>query len=438
MRPAAFVYRGSCTFIQSQNKVNDSVLNGGNMVHFARILPMKIARLLLAILCACTFAPSARAQTIADTFTGGSASQLWQVYGGACLTAGDGSGTIPACAVGSQGGLAEVTPDVSGNGVLRLTQALTNQAGGIISASSFASNSGFSITFTAYSYGGTGADGISFFLLDASQSLPSSLGGLGGGIGYSGITGGYLGLGIDEFGNFSNPGCVTTPACSGGPGRRPNAIAVRGSTANANPYIAGVTPGFALWDNVSTRAAATARTYTITLSSSGILTVYIDGTIYITGFDAFAGAGTLPARLRFGFAASTGGSTNIHAIRSVSVTTTFSSQVSAAKTATLISDPFNGTTNPKYIPGATVRYCIQVTNASGSLAATSPVVTDPLASVPVTFVPGSIRLNGTVTGGTCNWNGSAGGTFALNTVSGTLASLAAGATSTLYFDATVK
>jgi len=112
--------------------------------------------------------------------------------------------------------------------------------------------------------------------------------------------------------------------------------------------------------------------------------------------------------------------------------------LTVVKTSTIISDPINGTTSPKAIPGATVRYCIQVANGAGGATATAPVVTDPLTALPVTFVASSIFLNGTVTGGVCNWNGTAGGTYTSGTVSGTLSNLAGGSTETLYFDVTIN
>lgn len=107
------------------------------------------------------------------------------------------------------------------------------------------------------------------------------------------------------------------------------------------------------------------------------------------------------------------------------------------KTSTVISDPVNGTTNPKLIPGAVVEYCIAVANASGGAGATSVAVSDVLPAQ-VTFNTGSILLNGTVTGVTCNTDGSAGGSFSAGTVSGTLATVAAGDTRTLVFRATVN
>lgn len=107
------------------------------------------------------------------------------------------------------------------------------------------------------------------------------------------------------------------------------------------------------------------------------------------------------------------------------------------KRSTVISDPFNGTTNPKLIPGAVVEYCIAVTNATGGAAASSVAVSDVLPAT-LTFQAGSIRLNGTVTGLVCNADGVAGGTFAAGTVSGTIATVASPDTRTLVFRATVN
>ena len=110
--------------------------------------------------------------------------------------------------------------------------------------------------------------------------------------------------------------------------------------------------------------------------------------------------------------------------------------LTVTKTSRVISDPLNNTTNPKLIPGATVEYCIAVAN-SGSVAATSVAISD---SVPtqLTFNSGTIVLNGTVTGSTCNADGAAGGGYSAPVVSGTIASVAAGDTRTLVFRATVN
>lgn len=114
-----------------------------------------------------------------------------------------------------------------------------------------------------------------------------------------------------------------------------------------------------------------------------------------------------------------------------------SATLTLSKTSRVVSDPVNGTTDPKLIPGAVVEYCIAVANASGGAAATSVAISDVLPT-DVTFVTGSILLNGTVTGATCNADGSAGGSFGSGTVTGTLATVAAGDTRTLVFRATVN
>ena len=102
-----------------------------------------------------------------------------------------------------------------------MTNAAGNQAGAIISNLPFnLATNGLSVQFTTETYagdnnGGHGADGIGFFLQDA--SAPVNYGDYGGSLGYTcsnqnnsasqgydGITGGYIGLGIDEWGNFLN------------------------------------------------------------------------------------------------------------------------------------------------------------------------------------------------------------------------------------------
>lgn len=110
--------------------------------------------------------------------------------------------------------------------------------------------------------------------------------------------------------------------------------------------------------------------------------------------------------------------------------------LTVTKTSRVISDPFNNTTNPKLIPGAVVEYCIAVAN-SGSADATSVAINDPVPGQ-LTFNAGTILLNGTATAGTCNADGAAGGSYSAPNVSGTIATVAAGATRTLVFRATVN
>ncbi|MBE7565940.1 PilC/PilY family type IV pilus protein [Acidithiobacillus sp. HP-11] len=194
-------------------------------------------------------APTAQAITVTDNFTGQSANLPWLALGDACLTAGSGSGTIPSCSttIGNLTGSNQPNTYQSaitaptGSGALILTPNINKQEGAIIDPNPFPSNAGVTVTFNTFTFGGTGADGIGFYLLngdDASavQNKNFSIGAIGGSLGYScsqnssnesqpnGIANGYLGLGIDEFGNFVNPNDNT----NSGPGFIPNSIAMRG------------------------------------------------------------------------------------------------------------------------------------------------------------------------------------------------------------------
>lgn len=112
--------------------------------------------------------------------------------------------------------------------------------------------------------------------------------------------------------------------------------------------------------------------------------------------------------------------------------------LTATKTSRVISDPFNGTTDPKMIPGAVVEYCIAVANGSGSATATGINISDEVP-VQTTYDPAfGILLNGTVTGSSCNADGTSGGSYTDGIVSGTLLDIVAGAARTLVFRVSVN
>ncbi len=64
--------------------------------------------------------------------------------------------------------------------------------------------------------------------------------------------------------------------------------------------------------------------------------------------------------------------------------------LTVTKTSAVISDPTNSTTNPKAIPGAVVRYTIQVANAASTATATNITVTD---SLNTEIVAGTLAFN---------------------------------------------
>jgi hypothetical protein len=112
--------------------------------------------------------------------------------------------------------------------------------------------------------------------------------------------------------------------------------------------------------------------------------------------------------------------------------------LSATKTSRVISDPFNGTTSPKMIPGAVVEYCIAVANAANSATASAINISDEVPAQ-TTYDPAfGIKLNGTVTGGACNADGASGGSYTNGIVSGSLADIAAGNAKTLVFRVSVN
>jgi uncharacterized repeat protein (TIGR01451 family) len=114
--------------------------------------------------------------------------------------------------------------------------------------------------------------------------------------------------------------------------------------------------------------------------------------------------------------------------------------LSVFKSSRVISDGVSAGPNFKSLPGAVVEYCISVANATGGAIATNIAISD-VVPANTTFVAGSILLNGTVAspgaGQTCS-GGAAGGSFAANTVSGTLANVAGGNSSALIFRVTLN
>lgn len=229
----------------------------------------------------------ASAQTnFTENFTTSATTNSWTFLNGACLTAGTSTAsttTNPGCVglqyyknkegsnpnfLGGNGPIAPATtfsfPDPANGGALRFTN-IGNENGAILSNFNYPLlTQGLQVSFTTVTYdgdsggaGGDGADGISFFLQDA--SFAADVGAFGGSLaytcsnsnndgtinpltglarGYDGLQGGYIGLGIDEYGNFlngvSNTLGETGTSASGdntasGGGYKPGRIGLRGS-----------------------------------------------------------------------------------------------------------------------------------------------------------------------------------------------------------------
>jgi uncharacterized repeat protein (TIGR01451 family) len=106
------------------------------------------------------------------------------------------------------------------------------------------------------------------------------------------------------------------------------------------------------------------------------------------------------------------------------------------KSSTVVSDPINGVTNPKAIPGATVRYTLTVTNG-GSEDADNVVLVDPIPTN-ATYASGTITLNaGSLTDAVDADAGDYNGTNP-GAVTVTIATLSqGGGSATVTFDVTV-
>lgn len=120
------------------------------------------------------------------------------------------------------------------SGRLRMTRNIGNQATSATYQRLFpAENNLVEVTFRYYAWSptwfNTGGDGLAVILSDA--TVTPQPGSFGGALGYAqrdngtpGFAGGWLGVGLDEYGNFSNG----NEGKVGGPGFRAQAIAIRG------------------------------------------------------------------------------------------------------------------------------------------------------------------------------------------------------------------
>jgi uncharacterized repeat protein (TIGR01451 family) len=120
----------------------------------------------------------------------------------------------------------------------------------------------------------------------------------------------------------------------------------------------------------------------------------------------------------------------------VAIYSVASAELAVTKTQAVVSDPINGITNPKAIPGATVRYTITVVN-SGAQDATNVVLVD-ATPVNTTYLPGSITLDAAVKTDINDGDGADYGASNPGAVTVTIAAVTSGGgTATITFDVTI-
>lgn len=283
----------------------------------------------------------------------------------------DGSGTTPGPRL-----TAQTTPtptkdpetglaiDAAGSGWMRLATLTGNQSNAIaldtpIPSSGNTIKIGFD--YTMWGGGANDADGITVFLWDASVTFDP--GAFGGSLGYAnrtavnGLAGGYLGVGLDVFGNYSNDQegrrgaypaggdldnalnknqiVVRGPDDSAGKDGTGNYYYLAGTGGNnytqaGNPAITGLNPAtqnmsFGTYTARPDQDAVDFRRFELEMTPT---------TLYVRAQFGYTGALTTlysvdltnsyftsrrPESLRIGFAASTGGSINVHEIRNLSI-----------------------------------------------------------------------------------------------------------------------
>jgi hypothetical protein len=375
---------------------------------------------------------------------------------GACLTAAGNATANPLASCPS-------ATDPQGSGTLRLTPDSGGKVGAVFANGTVPTSEGLDITFNLYQYGTatpSGADGTAFVLAavnPADPIIPSVAGPSGGSLGYSaqaanglsGLTDGYVAVGFDEYGNFSNgtpyegSGCTDPPNIAA---KMPGQVVVRGPGNGTVGYCAlhssaatATSPPLTL--RAATRAASKIPVEVVfnpTSSSvttpSGLVVPAGDGEVSFTPVggtattevgplptvpaglypSSWVSANGIPKQLAFGWVASTGASVDYHEIDSAVVTTLNPAPVLAVSQKSYSA--------PSLSPGSPVTYTVAA-SSSGAPENLPVTVTEtlPAGVLPVgasgpgwvcgapsgqqisctnstsPFTSGAIRVNGVVT-----------------------------------------
>lgn len=263
------------------------------------------------------------------------------------------------------------------------------------------------VEFDHLSYNGSGADGMSVVLSDASIApVPGAFGGslgyapkqvsAGGDTTHAGFAGGWLGIALDEYGNFSNP----TEGRTGGPGFRPDSASIRGSGSlyTGYNYIAGtatLAPGI---DNAGSTTPAPGYRYRITIDHTNGINAYTSVerdtgagyTTLIPSFDAKAAAGqaAVPTNWYLSFTGSTGAAANIHEFDNLRVCSTQPQPLPTLDHVRILHDGCAPINVPKTI---TIKACA---DASCSVLYLGPVTVDLTNIAGVTWSSDPITFSG--------------------------------------------
>jgi LPXTG-site transpeptidase (sortase) family protein len=283
------------------------------------------------------------------------------------------SATIPANLILSENVIltGNGTIDPVDDGWLRLTDNDYNQTGYAYYDKPIPTNRGLVIEFDYTIWGrkgSTGGDGFSFFLFDGATTNFNP-GGYGGSLGYAqrcgilGLSNGYIGIGFDEFGNFSR----ASECRNGGISRTPDSIVLRGpgNGMDGYAYLTGNKVEGGIGFNQPTRPTQNGADYRraiIILEPVGsafrisVLLISGLGTEPEVIIESFTLSSVAPTTLKFGFAGSTGSVTNNHEIRNLKI----SKRTPDLKVLKTVEDLNGGNTRP----GDMLKYTISIQNQS--------------------------------------------------------------------------
>jgi hypothetical protein len=326
----------------------------------------------------------------------------------ACMTASTNGSQTPIPGCGSPA-------DSSGSGALRLTADSGGEEGGVAYGLSVPTSDGIDAIFDSYQYGTTnGADGIGFFLAAANPSNPqppTSIGQPGGALGYSadygsgdpGMTYGYLGVGLDVYGNYATTGdqgsgCPILSWVTSGTHSSPKSgVTVRGPGNGTTGYCALTstysTPTTVDLDGGGSGTRSTSAVpvqVVINTSSSSVTTtatttfssLTVDADSYEVAFIPIGSSSTqvltgplpnassilpsgwynasgIPYQMTFGWVGSTGGDDDVHEVNLVQSSTVSGDPPQLSATVT-----DNASGAPQH--DSTMDYTVDVANASGA------------------------------------------------------------------------
>lgn len=292
------------------------------------------------------------------------------------------------------------------NGRLRLTRNVTDQATSATFQRLFPGASNLvTVEFDQYAYktfGTSGADGMAVVLSDA--TLTPQPGAFGGPLGYgfktgiSGFAGGWLGVGLDEYGNYANEGGNYNW------GSRPQAVSIRGSGSGTSGYnyLAGTVSNLSPSVDSGINGNRPHR-YRITVDSrttgSSLAKVERDtGSGYGTlvgpiNMASQAGQAAVPANFLLSLTGSTGSVTNYHEIDNVRICALRSNPVGVQIDHFQLDHSGQALTcNPETV---TIKACAD--------AACTTLITDPVTAT-LSLDPVSIS-NGWIGGNTVTFSG---------------------------------